>query len=577
MPRFDSPAPRDRPAPDDARQPVAVGSAASPAAASDPWPGNPTGPWPDQPTVHGLRPSPAGYAQFAPVHRMVRMPDAPVPRLLLTAVVVAGLGCAAAIPTGRAGLGWPVAFALVAVAVVAAAWRTPGAGRALQAGTARWETAAWAAAAIALSAVAAVRSAPWLVALCLLTAALAGTVAVAGRLMGGLVRAVVAVPLAALLAVPWIGRAARRSARGGGVGIDLRLALSVLVGVVLLALFGGLLASADAVFADVVGAVLPVFDADQAATWVCLFGVGALVVAGAGHLLAAPPALTVHRLRPTRLRAQDWAVPVGAVVLLFLAFVGVQFAALFGDDDYVVRTTGLTFAEYARGGFWQLLAVSVLALAMIIVGIRWAPAASRADRLTKRLLLGAMPVLCLVIVASALRRMWLYQQAYGFTVLRVLVEACELWLGLAFLLSLVAVLRLRPGGVVRPMVATAVGALLVLAGLDPERFIAEQNVARYAAGGDLDADYLAGLSADAVPGLLALPDSPRRTCVLASIAAADTGPGDWREANLSRARADRTVGHLAGSAPGPRYDAGPTADEGTWTTEDGRSYWVPRC
>jgi hypothetical protein len=572
MPRFDSPDPQDRRAARDARQPVAVGSAASPPAASDPWSGSPTGPWPDQPTVHGLRPSPAGYAQFAPVHRMVRMPDAPIPRLLLTAVVVAGLGCAAAIPTERAGLGWVVAFALVALAVVAAGWRTPGTARALASGAARWETAAWAAAAIALSAVAAVRSAQWLVALCLLTAVLAGTVAVAGRLMGGLVRAVVAVPLAALLAVPWIGRAARRSARGGaGGGVDLRLALSVLVGVVLLALFGGLLASADAVFADVVGAVLPVFDADQAATWVCLFGVGALVVAGAGHLLAAPPALTVHRLRPTRLRAQDWAVPVGAVVLLFLAFVGVQFAALFGDDGYVVRTTGLTFAEYARGGFWQLLAVSVLALAMIIVGIRWAPAASRADRLTKRLLLGAMPVLCLVIVASALRRMWLYQQAYGFTVLRLLVEACELWLGLAFLLAMAAVLRLRPHGVVRPMVATAVGALLVLAVLDPERFIAQQNLDRYAASGRLDADYLAGLSGDAVPALVQLPTSATRTCILASIAAANAGPGDWRAGNLSRARAAGAVGQLAGQAPAPRYD-----DE-RWAIDEPYGTAAPRC
>jgi hypothetical protein len=99
------------------------------------------------------------------------------------------------------------------------------------------------------------------------------------------------------------------------------------------------------------------------------------------------------------------------------------------------------------------------------------------------------------------------------------------------------------------MVATAVGALLVLAVLDPERFIAEQNVARYAAGGDLDGDYLAGLSADAVPGLLALPESARRTCILASIAAADAGTGDWREANLSRARAAESVGRLAGAAP----------------------------
>jgi hypothetical protein len=572
MPRFDAPTPGPaaRPAPEPAAQPATAHTA---TAAARPSSARPAGPWPDQPTVHG----PSGYAGFTPPVRP-RKVDVPVPRLLLTAAVVAGIGCAAAIPTDRAGIGWPVAFLVVAAAVLAVGWRTPGASRALFAGAPRWETAAWGAAALALSAVAAVRAAPWLVALCLLTAAVAGVIAIAGRLMHGLLRAAVAVPFSALLAIPWVGRAARRSWRSSGAGVDLRLALSVLVGVVLLALFGGLLASADAVFADVVGGLLPVFDADQAATWICLFAVGALVVGGAGYLLAAPPALIAPRMRATRLRTLDWAVPVGAVVVLFTAFVGVQFAALFGDDDYVVRTTGLTFAEYARGGFWQLLAVSVLALAMILAGIRWAPAVTAADRRTKRLLLGAMPLLCLVIVASALRRMWLYQQAYGFTVLRVLVEACELWLGLAFLLSLVAVLWLRPHGVVRPMVATAVGALLVLAVLDPERFIAEQNVARYAAGGDLDADYLAGLSADAVPGLLALPDSARRTCVLASIAAADTAPGDWREANLSRARAAQAVGHLAGAAPAPDPDDYEVSTAGeTWTIDERGGYPVPRC
>jgi hypothetical protein len=258
--------------------------------------------------------------------------------------------------------------------------------------------------------------------------------------------------------------------------------------------------------------------------------------------------LTLAAPHPTRLRTLDWAVPVGLVVALFAVFVGVQFAALFGTEQYVQDTTGLTFAEYARSGFWQLLAVSALALGVILAGIRWAPAASAADRSVKRLLLGAMAVLCLVIVASALRRMWLYQEAYGFTVLRLLVGACELWLGLAFLLALVAVLRLRPTGTVRPMVATAVGALLLLAVLDPERLVAEQNVARYAATGDLDGEYLSRLSADAVPALLGLPESAERTCILATIAASNAPDpdDDWRNANLSRAAAEGSVGQLAG-------------------------------
>ncbi|WP_250557549.1 DUF4153 domain-containing protein [Pseudonocardia lacus] len=475
-------------------------------------------------------------------------PDAPVPRRLLAATALGGLGCALAIPTERPGIGWPVAVAVLAVAVLLVGANTPGGVRALMPGAARVETLTWAVAALALTAVAWVRAAEWLVALCLLTACVAAAMAVGGRLMVSVLRAVLSIPLGMLQAVPWLGRAVRRSYRTPGSGPDVRIALSVGVGLVLLLVFGTLLASADAVFAGLVDNLLPVIDEDAVSTAVVLFVLGAALVAGTALLLVAPPALTLAAPRPTRLRTLDWAVPVGLLVALFAVFVGVQFATLFGTEQYVQDTTGLTFAEYARSGFWQLLAVSALALGVILAGIRWAPATSDADRSTKRLLLGAMAVLCLVIVVSALRRMWLYQQAYGFTVLRLLVGACELWLGLAFLLALVAVLRLRPTGTVRPMVATAVGALVLLAVLDPERFVAAQNVARFEATGRLDAEYLSRLSADAVPALLALPDSPERTCVLARIAAGNTARGgdDWRTANLSRAAAEASVGHLAG-------------------------------
>jgi uncharacterized protein DUF4153 len=485
----------------------------------------------------------------APVTAPAR-PDVPVPRRLARAAALGGLGCALAVPAERPGIGWLVAGVVLAAAVALVGLRTPGGVRALLPGAPRLETAAWAVAALALAAVAWLRAAEWLVTLCLLAAFGAGTLAVAGQQVAGVVRAVLAVPVGVLHAVPWLRRAVARAYRTGSAGPDLRLVLSVAVGAVLLAVFGTLLASADAVFAGLVEGVLPALDDDALLVSVVLFGLGAAVVVGTAHLLVAPPPALAVGLRPTRLRLLDWAVPVGLLVALFALFVGVQLATLFGSDDYVRATTGLTFAEYARSGFWQLLAVSALALGVIVAGIRWAPAVSGADRSAKRLLLGALAVLCLVVVASALRRMWLYQQAYGFTVLRLLVGTVELWLGLAFLLALLAVLRLRPTGLARPMAGTAVAALLVLAALDPERFVAEQNVTRYAATGKIDTEYLSRLSADAVPALLALPDSPGRTCVLATIAAGDRPDPDedWRSANRSRAAARAGVGHLAGSA-----------------------------
>jgi hypothetical protein len=137
--------------------------------------------------------------------------------------------------------------------------------------------------------------------------------------------------------------------------------------------------------------------------------------------------------------------------------------------------------------------------------------------------------------------MWLYQQAYGFTVLRLVVLTCELWPGVGFVLALAAVLRLRPAGLSRSMVAAGMLALLGLAVLDPERFVAEHNVARWVETGRLDTSYLSTLSADAVPVLDELP-APLRDCTLAGAAARLAEPDDWRNANLSRAAARDVLG-----------------------------------
>ena len=58
-------------------------------------------------------------------------------------------------------------------------------------------------------------------------------------------------------------------------------------------------------------------------------------------------------------------MPLLVLDALFLAFVAVQVTVLFGGNDYVLRTAGLTYAEYAREGFWQLIAAGTLTLGVV--------------------------------------------------------------------------------------------------------------------------------------------------------------------------------------------------------------------
>jgi hypothetical protein len=88
-----------------------------------------------------------------------------------------------------------------------------------------------------------------------------------------------------------------------------------------------------------------------------------------------------------------------------------------------------------------LLGVTRLTLLIMAVVARKAVRETASDRIWLRGGLGSLAVLSLVIVASALGRMWTYEQAYGFSRLRLLVSPFEIWLGVIFLLIIAAGVR----------------------------------------------------------------------------------------------------------------------------------------
>ena len=389
-----------------------------------------------------------------------------------------------------------------------------------------------------LTATVVVRDAQWIVALCLLAA---GAVAVAtlteGRSLPALLVSGLAVPFAALRGLPWLGRSVTASRTSRTWAPALR---TVAVSALLVLVFGLLFASADAVFARWAGAVVP----DVTGPTVLLRAVLAAVVAGgtlAGVYVALNPPRVEHVALPAGspvTRPFEWLVPVGAVVVLFAVFVAAQLTVMFGGHAYLQRTTGLTYAEYVHQGFGQLTVATLLTLAVVAVAARKAPRSSGRERLLLRAVLGALCLLTLVVVASALYRMHVYEEAYGFTRLRLLVSVFEGWLGLVVLMVLGAGVRLRGSWVPRAVLLSGAASLLALAALNPDAYIARHNVDRFAETGKIDTAYLSGLSADAVPAL------ERAGCATPVPAADD----DWLEWNLGRARAASGVAAPASAA-----------------------------
>ena len=173
---------------------------------------------------------------------------------------------------------------------------------------------------------------------------------------------------------------------------------------------------------------------------------------------------------------------------------------------------------------------------MIAGARRWARIAGRRDDVLLRTLLIALCALCLVVLASALKRLWLYEEAYGATRLRLLADANILWLGAVLALVVGALAANRAGWLPRAVVLVSAAGAVAFALSNPDGRIATQNVGRYLGGDRIDEYYLASLSADAaVPRLRAVP------CAALAVRSRVPEAGGLLGANLARARARRAL------------------------------------
>ncbi|MGW6446655.1 DUF4153 domain-containing protein [Lentzea sp. NPDC055074] len=518
--------------PADASQPV---KEPEPAATPQPTPAQPAEvvtatlpqayPWQAPPRYPG--PTAAMAAPGVPFMPWWRPPTTGAPGKAMIAGLVAGLGGAfLAVPNN--GIGWFLA-GLAGVG-----------GVLFYAGKPTVERALWLAGALAFLAMGFLRAAEWVFPLSLMASMLCGSIAMAGgRTVRGLVFGALGVGLGALRSIPWVAKGFRRR---GPIGI--RPFISVGVALVLLLVFGSLLAGADKGFNDFLEGLIPDLNVDDYVQQTFFGVVAAMGALGACYLVAAPPEIAEDaEVKPGSLRLKDYGLPVGALVVLFTGFVGTQLAVLFGGEAYVMKTAGVTFAEYARSGFWQLLWVTILTLGVIAGVARFAVKKTQRDQLWLRVLLGSLAVLTLVIVASALSRMWFYQQAYGWTVLRLLVASCEVWLAVVYLMVIASGISLRANWLPKAIVATGAAFFLAVVALNPERVVADYNVSRFEATKKIDTYYLSQLSEDAVPALVRLPQH-ERSCALRWIKNR-TPEQDWREWNLARHNARKSLESVA--------------------------------
>jgi hypothetical protein len=318
----------------------------------------------------------------------------------------------------------------------------------------------------------------------------------------------------------------------------------VLLALPLLFVFGGLLMAADAVFEGIVNRVLTEYF-NNLFSHVFVIGFCTWISAGFLRGVFVGKELAIRDLtRPKALAVGgvEAVVVLTLLNLLFLSFVLVQFHYFFGGAAQIGSYTKLTYAEYARRGFFELVAVAALILPLLLV-LEWLVQKDQHKLLLLfRGLIGLQVIFLFVIMASALQRMRLYQGEFGLTELRLYTTAFMGWLAAVLIWFMLTVLigkreRFAFGALVAGFLL--VGALHLL---NPDDFVIRTNLARTAEGRSFDAKYASSLSADSVPALiggLASLSPQERKLVATRILKRWSGPElrDWRSWNSSRYKA----------------------------------------
>ncbi len=339
-------------------------------------------------------------------------------------------------------------------------------------------------------------------------------------------------------------------------GIDRQTIKSVgrglLLGVPCLFVFGVLLSSADKDFAALMGSF---FDVDVVTLPVRILVVAVFTLVSGAYLRGIMTQVVTKRSSGKKsregaaLHMLEAGIVLGLVNLMFVTFVVMQLGYLFGGAAYIESTSGITLAQYTRKGFFELVTVASLALAVIMCLKRYFKPANAAHETLFRILAGVQIALLLVMLVSAAQRMWMYTASFGLTELRLYTSAFIAWLAFVLVWFVDSALKGQALKFVRGTVFAGSFVIMCLHVLNPEALIARTNINRAVEGAQLDLYYLSTLSSDAMPVIVeqlpALPADERdKVSTMLLDKWLDKPEKDWRSWNFSRYQAVARIQEL---------------------------------
>ena len=203
---------------------------------------------------------------------------------------------------------------------------------------------------------------------------------------------------------------------------------------------------------------------------------------------------SAYRSNGKEIKLEEYTVKLLLTILniIYLVFDFIQIRSLMFHHV----STNINYAEYARSGFFQLMFISLINLVILLIS-------HKSNTKYNKTMSLIMVLFTFVIICSSFFRMYMYECAYGYTLLRLLVYVTLITLTILLIPTIFYIFGINVN-ILKHYMIIIISIYTVLCLLPVDYFIAYKNINRYYYTGKIDLQYLENYNYDNIPLLVDL-------------------------------------------------------------------------
>ena len=341
----------------------------------------------------------------------------------------------------------------------------------------------------------------------------------------------------------FLNKRIKRGVDGDKLLVWKKVLIGVVISIPVLAIVLRLLTSADTQFERMVGGIpnwFNVVDAESFIRFIIILIFTAAIFCLLQVLFQKQIKVMKQEANLQQHQRLDSIITITVLILInivYILFTLVQFKYFFSGT----LQGDLTYAEYARKGFFELLFVTMINLSITIVVVTFSDRGIMGVKRFMQLMLTILVLSSGVMLSSAFLRLSLYEDAYGFTFTRVLVHSFMIFLVIIFIYTLVKI-WVEKLSLFHFYFITSLIYYTAIAVIDLDKIVVKENINRYEHTGKVDVHYLNNLSPTGVLGLIDLFEKDKnipdlQTILLERQKVANIESLPWQSYNIKREQA----------------------------------------